>query len=287
MQSFRQKTQRFSQASSEILVKIGRSRNLNVLVILAAALVFGGWLLNTPGEIWGKTDAVGYAVCHRIADRSFQIAGRPISVCARCTGMYVGAMLALVFQAVIAPRRYGSPPKRVIAVLALLFLAFASDGLNSFSNLIPGLPSLYTTTNTLRIITGTGFGITMAVAVYPAFNQTVWSRGSREPAIASLKQLGLLLFGGILLVLAVLSGSPLVLYPLSFISALGVIVLLTMIYSMLWLGLFRQENRFERIRQLWIPLTAGFALAMFQIAILDLIRFMVTGTWEGFHVFLG
>lgn len=243
--------------------------------------------MNTPGEIWGKADAVGYAVCHRIEDRSFQIAGRPISVCARCTGMYVGAMLALVFQAVTAPRRTKMPPKRVLAVLALSFLVFAGDGLNSFSNLIPGLPSLYQTTNTIRIITGTGFGITMGVMVYPAFQQTIWRTYSRDAAVPGLKSLGWLLLGGIILVAAVLGGSPIVLYPLSLISALGVIVLLTMVYTMLWLGLFRRDNQFDRIRQLWSPLIAGFTLAMLQIAALDLIRFLATGTWDGFHVFLG
>ena len=41
------------------------------LVVVAAVLVFTGWLMNTPPGLLGKLDAIAYAVCHRIAARSF------------------------------------------------------------------------------------------------------------------------------------------------------------------------------------------------------------------------
>ena len=56
------------------------------LVVVAAALVLTGWLVNTPPGLLGKLDAIAYAVCHRIAARSFQIGNVPLPLCApACT----------------------------------------------------------------------------------------------------------------------------------------------------------------------------------------------------------
>jgi hypothetical protein len=82
----------------------------------------------------------------------------------------------------------------------------------------------------------------------------------------------------------VMTGNPLILYPLALVSAVGVIVLLTMVYTMLWLMVFKLESRYNRIEQLVLPLVGGFAVGMVQIGMLDLVRYFFTGTWEGFHL---
>ena len=79
------------------------------ILFTGVGLLFFGWLLTTPPGILGKADAVGYAVCHRIDLRSFHIQGRQMPLCARCTGMYLGAMLGLLYLAVRYPRRSGMP----------------------------------------------------------------------------------------------------------------------------------------------------------------------------------
>jgi hypothetical protein len=94
--------------------------------------------------------------------------------------------------------------------------------------------------------------------------------------------------GGLLLLtlfldLLVLTENPLILYPLALLSALSVFILLTMVYTMIWLMALRIENRFERISQLFPYLVAGFGIALLQIAALDYVRFLLTGTWDGFH----
>ncbi len=68
------------------------------LIFIAVGLLLVGWLWNTPAGLLGKADALGYAVCHRIDVRSFHLGERQLPLCARCTGMYLGAMLGLVFQ---------------------------------------------------------------------------------------------------------------------------------------------------------------------------------------------
>ena len=84
--------------SPEQALPIKTRKSTIALVAVVAAVVLAAWLVNTPPGILGKADAVGYAVCHRIDERSFHIGDRQVALCARCTGMYLGAVLGLVFQ---------------------------------------------------------------------------------------------------------------------------------------------------------------------------------------------
>ena len=210
-----------------------------------------------------------------------------MSLCARCTGMYLGALLGLAFQGITAPRRGKYPPKRVIAILTGLFLVFGVDGLNSFAHLFPGAPGIYEPNNILRILTGTGLGIVMAAVVYPVFSQTVWTHWDERPALPGIRQLLVILLLGLGVDLLVMTENPIVLYSLALLSAAGVLVILSMVYAMLWLIVLRAENRYNHAWQLITPLVGGFAMGLLQIALLDLGRYALTGTWEGFHVLLG
>lgn len=270
-----------------IIAWVANGARWKATLLAATGLLLVGWLLNTPAGLLGKADAVGYAVCHRIDVRSFQLGERPISLCARCTGMYLGAVLALGLLFVRAPGRCGRPPLRVMAVLGALVTAFGVDGINSFVNFLPDVPSLYTPHNTLRLITGTGMGVVIAVAVWLAFNQTMWRRWDAYPVVAGFGELALLLGAGAVGAALILTRNPIILYPLTLVSAAGVLLLLTLVYAALWLIVLRKENRFDRFGQLAMPLVAGFAMAMLQVAGLDLIRYLFTGTWEGFHILLG
>src|SRR5512140_1621695 len=101
------------------------------LVVAAAVVVFTSWLLITPPGLLGKLDAIAYAVCHRIAERSFHIGSLQLPLCARCSGMYLGAVTGLVFQSILGWKRGKIPHWSILAVLAAFFLAFAVDGANS------------------------------------------------------------------------------------------------------------------------------------------------------------
>ena len=116
------------------------------LVFLSIGILLLGWLLNTPAGLLGKADALGYAVCHRIDLRSFHLGDRQLPLCVRCSGMYLGAMLGLTYQAFTRKRVGGFPPRSVWAVYAAFILAFALDGVNSYLHLFPGVtgPVSYT-----------------------------------------------------------------------------------------------------------------------------------------------
>ena len=82
--------------------------------------------------------------------------------------------------------------------------------------------------------------------------------------------------------LLVLTESPIVLYPIAIISVLGVLSLLIIVFSMVWLLIMRQENVFDTLKQMWLPFVAGTTLAFLMITVIDLLRFKLTGTWGGF-----
>lgn len=261
-----------------------KRRLLRIGIFLLAILVLGAWLLNTPAGLLGKADAVGYAVCHRIDLRSFHIGERPISLCARCTGMFLSAFLALGFYAIFRPKYGRFPPKKVMLLFVLFVFVWAFDGINSYFHLIPGAPTLYQARNEYRLITGSLVGIALATMVYPVFSQTAWIEWKNERVLGSIKELLLILLLAAIMIALILNGNPLILYPLSLLSAAGVIVLLTIAYSLLMIPLFGKINKANKWRDLIEPLTAGFILAMIQIAVIDFLRFQLTGTWSGFHL---
>jgi len=237
-----------------------------------------------PGGVLGKADASGYAVCHRIEARSFHLGERTLPLCARCTGMYLGAVLGLVFQASIAPRRAGMPKESLLAVLGLLALAFAVDGINSYLHLFPGAPTLYEPSNLGRLLTGTGMGLAVAFLIYPAFHQTVWKSPDYAPALSGFKPLASAILLGLFIAGLVWLENPLLLFVFALLSALGVLLLLTLIYTVLWLLMLRLDNQVERLTQLYFPLMLGFGTGVLQITLFDLARFLLTGTWDGFTI---
>ena len=267
-----------------------RAANLSrIFVPLAAVLVFAFWFSTTPPGLLGKADAIGYAICHRLDERSFHIGERQLPLCARCTGEFYAAGISLLFFAIVSPRKSGMPGWKLGAPLLIFLAAFAVDGTNSFFYLfkqtaggaLDQVPNLYVPNNTLRLLTGSGMGIALASILYPAFNQSVWKDADPGRAL-DWKKLGILA-GIILLVdLAVLTEHPLVLYPIAILSVLGVLALLVMVFSMAWILMMRQDNQFTSFKQLWMPVLAGTTLAFLMIGAIDLLRFRLTGTWGGF-----
>lgn len=255
------------------------------IIVLGVIFLFA-WLTMTPQGLLGKADAVGYAVCHRIDLRSFHIGDRQVPLCARCTGQYIGAMFSLIYLAVTRPRRTGRPSWVIVGFLILFAGIYTLDGLNSYIHLMPHFLRfyLYDPRNPVRLLTGTGLGLGMGVLVFPSFNATVWRNYDPRPVLDGYKDFCVLVLGGALIDLFILSENPLLIYPLALVSASGVFVLLTMIYTMVLSMITKTENGYQDLRQLSIMLIAGFLISLAQISVLDVLRYMLTGTWSGFHL---
>jgi uncharacterized membrane protein len=259
------------------------------LIPLAAMLALGAWLYVAPPGLLGKLAAIGYAVCHRLDSHSLHIGSLQMPLCARCTGEFNAAAIALVFQGLFSGKGSQFPRRGILAALGILFVAFGLDGLNSYIALIkttsPGalaaLPNPYVTGNVTRVFTGSGMGLVLAAVLYPMYNLTVWRAPRPAPAL-TWRQFGILIATLLVLDIAILTESPYVLYPVAVVSALGVLALLCMVFSIAWIMIMRQDNTFEHVSQLWLPALAGLTLAFVLILGIDWVRFSLTQTWGGF-----
>jgi uncharacterized membrane protein len=256
---------------------------------IAALIVLAGWIYIAPPGLMGKLDAIGYAVCHRLDSHSLHIGSIQMPLCARCTGEFNAAFIALAFQGIISHKRGRLPNRGILAMLIIFFLAFGIDGTNSYLALMkttyPGafsnIPNLYITDNTTRVFTGSGMGIAMASVLFPMYNQSIWRVPDEKPAM-KWSQFGLLILIILLFDLGMLTQNAFILYPVAILSSLGVLLLLSMVFSIVWIMVMKQDNAFDHLHQLWLPAVAGLTLAFLLILSIDLFRYNLTHTWGGF-----
>jgi uncharacterized membrane protein len=256
---------------------------LRWILLALAVLLTVVWLFLTPDGILGKADAVGYAVCHRISVRAYHIHDRPMPLCARCSGMFLGALLGMVYQ--FSQGKKGKmPPFPAFVLFGLMALAWALDGVNSFLMLTPMVDAVYETTNLTRLITGTGMGLAVSAVLYPAFIQTMFNTWKDDSALGNYRQVGGLILLAALVDVLVVVEIPWVLYVLALLSAAGVLGLLMTVYSMVFVMIAKLENTYSQFRQLVNPILAGYLIALAQIGAIDLFRYLWTGTWSGFSL---
>jgi uncharacterized membrane protein len=265
-------------------MKTSPSRWSNLLVVMSALLVLGAWLAFTQAGWRGKADAVGYAICHRIPERSFMAFGQPLPLCARCTGIYLGVMTALGVFIASGRRRVGRyPPWQVNVILGLFVVVMGVDGVNSYFHLFPGFEGPYAPTNALRVSTGIFTGLALTVLVFPTFNQSLWEDlGDNAPPIRNLRELAGLC-GLLLVVLAgVAAQNATLLLFFGLVSVLGVLAILTMIMSVIFVTVTGRFRAYHDWGGLGLPLLAGLTLAIAAIGAINFLRYQLTGTWQGF-----
>lgn len=258
-------------------------RRTVALLALAAAAIAAIWLWLTPPGVLGKADALGYAVCHRIVERSFHVHERPLPLCARCTGIYLGVWAGLgVFAARRRLRAARLPRVRLLTVMLLGVGLYGLDGLNSFLSAFEGYSPLYAPHNTLRLLTGTTFGLALITIVWPVFSSLLWRASQDTPPVRSWGELAALY------ALAAGSGALVLIdWPplravLGAISAAGVLLMFGIVGCTLILGITRRENCCARWRDLAAPALAGLAFALLVTGAIDALRYALTGTWSSF-----
>ena len=78
-------------------------------------------------------------ICHQRPERSFFLGGSQLPVCARCTGLYVGAAVAAPLALVIATRLSARGARAALAMAALptaLTWTLEFTGIAAFSNVV-------------------------------------------------------------------------------------------------------------------------------------------------------
>jgi len=230
-----------------------------------------------PSTLLGKADVVGYAICHRIPERSFFLDGRQLPLCARCTGTFLGAFIGLAAMLLLRRHRASRlPPVPILGILVLFVGLWAFDGLNSYLTFFPGAPNLYEPQNWLRLTTGMLNGLALSTFVLPIFNFTLWRSTTKERVIKDAWELLMLLPVVAMLVLIIQSEIAILLYPLAILSSGGVVMMLILINTMIAAVVLGREGYAETWFQALVPLTVGTALAVLQMTAMVLLRAYLT-----------
>jgi uncharacterized membrane protein len=245
--------------------------------LVAAALLaaVGLALLLAPHGLLDLSDRAAFAVCHRIPDRGFTFAGRPLPLCARCSGMYLGAVAA---AGVLAARgRTGATrfaPPAILALLAAFTLTWAADGANSTLSLL-GLPHLYEPGNGLRLVTGSLQGIVLVAFAWPVVVATLARSPRAERAVRGWTDLAwMLIAAGGMAILAASGWDPL-LYPLALLSGAAVLGFLSLL-NVLFLAAATRFDAAAPTRLRPVMAFAGIVLALVELAAAGWLREALT-----------
>lgn len=243
-----------------------------VAAISAIALLF-------PQGVGQFANLVGYAVCHRIPDRSFFLSGIQLPLCARDTGMFTAALATMVVYATFDPRRFARFPRfpQALALVAFL-LAWGFDGFNSYVLLGTNKVLFYMPNNLLRLITGAGMGVALGSCVVPLVNSSLWTNELLDDVASVSTWRDVLrlvaIAAGVIVVVAL---QPDFLYgPLALLSGLGAFGLLVIVNGTLVLLIRKKNNTFTDPRALLWPTAIGAFLAFNEVMAIVLFRQWLT-----------
>ena len=160
-----------------------------------------------------------------------------------CTWVALGGLIYLFLK----PRQAGLPAKKILFALLGFLLLFAVDGINSTLGFFQGVTGLYNPQNWLRLITGSGMGIAIAAMLVPVFHSAAWLDSLPSATLSTWRSfLPLVAIAGVLDIL-VLSQLSIFLLPLAILSSLTVILILTLVYSVLWLLIWKKDGTIQNL----------------------------------------
>jgi uncharacterized membrane protein len=135
------------------------------LVLVLGALVVVSLIIGGPLALAGHHTSTAFViyrgfsrVCHQIPERSFYLAGFPLAVCSRCTGLYAGFTAALIAYPLFKPLRKTDAPHPRWLFMAALPLAI------DFGLTFVGL---WENTHSSRLFTGALLGSVAVFYVMP------------------------------------------------------------------------------------------------------------------------
>jgi uncharacterized membrane protein len=246
------------------------------LIILIAGIITANWFFHTPHGLYEKAFTVGSSVCHQIPSHSFEVSGIQFPLCARCSGLYLGSFIGLAYY-LTQGKRKALPKRGYVLLLIFFFIAWAGDGVNSFITDFLNKSILYETTNITRLVTGFGMGLVMSTVLVTLFNLTVWKDGINLPLLRSPLQVAAYTAVSAFIAWFLFSANATFFQFLAYIGIATVVVIITLLYAIFWIILLKKENSFIKWNSLGLFLTAGFASAMLQITLLNLLRQWIIG----------
>ncbi|MCL2024780.1 MAG: DUF2085 domain-containing protein [Coriobacteriia bacterium] len=175
---------------------------------------------------------VGTFLCHQLPERSFAFGGVQFPVCARCTGMYTGLILALIILFVLyrGAQRCGWPSLPYLTFAVIAVIAIVLDWTTTFLGLRSG-------SNELRLLTGTMLGVALSYPIYTMLVDSLVKNSVRERPLVALRDV-LLWLAAVPAALAWVYLSGLVLGPFAALVQVAFILVTFGLLIAILIGLF-------------------------------------------------
>ena len=240
-------------------------------ILLTAVFLSWNFFLNSPAGCYQKIFTIGSSVCHQIPSHSFTFGSVQFPVCARCAGLYLGSFIGLVY-AFLSDNKKGIPKTGYLILLAILFVFWAGDGINSFVNDFLNKPILYQTTNLTRLITGYGMGLVMSTALATLFNISIWNSGNNTALLDRIDQVIRYALLCAISSLLLFTNQPVLFQIAGYVAIVTVVSIISLLYTIFWIIASKKENQFTGWKDLGMFLLAGYATAIGQVLLLAALR---------------
>ncbi|MCL5073683.1 MAG: DUF2085 domain-containing protein [Actinobacteria bacterium] len=145
---------------------------------------------------------IGFSVCHQIPQRTLLFGKIYMPICSRCSGIYIGFLVSIIFLFLVFRKRESDlPPAYVIICAAVFILSMIIDGILSYFG-------VYSTNNTIRLITGYLFGAGTAIIIYPIFIYQYYCLSQKKKIFYNLKYFIYFLIVSFLFIIILFSSLP-------------------------------------------------------------------------------
>lgn len=253
--------------------------SLLTLALRLQLLIAGGstaLLLLLPGpSLLDRLRWFDSGICAHIPTHMLQVGNQLLPLCARTTGIYLGAITTLLTLFAMKRGRAQQLPRWQLSIVLICgVVALAIDGSNSFAGDL-GLPHLYQPHNLLRLATGFLTGIALVTLTLPNINRLLWCEYNDQRSISTRRELLWLLTIGILCFLAIASQSPLMLYPLALLSTIGLLSVVSIVNLLLLVAIGKRDQTFESYRQLLPFFVGACLLALGELSVLAQLKFLI------------
>ena len=142
------------------------------VVALTSVLIWLGLIMAAPWLMATHHYAIAFllyksfsALCHQLPDRSFHLLGFPLTVCARCTGIYAGFLIGLLCYPFVRRLEDEVMPARLWLMVTFVPVVIDFAG---------GAIGIFTNTFFSRTTTGAIAGAAAAFYILPGLMAVRW-----------------------------------------------------------------------------------------------------------------
>lgn len=204
---------------------------------------------------------IGFSVCHQIPQRTLLFGKIYMPVCSRCTGIYIGFFVSIIFL-LLAFRKKESdlPPIYIIAGAATFILSAVIDGGLSYF-------MIYSTNNAVRLITGYLFGAGIAIMLYPVFSYQYYSFPQSKKIFDNFKYFIYFIVVSVFFMIILLLQLPALGKFFYFLN--GIAIVFTFLFANLTLILlvpfFAQKTQRLLSRHIIVPVVIALAITTIEL----------------------